>query len=270
MACYDWKMRDYGQDVFAGTAKFYAKYRPKYPAALFKDIVQIFKLDGQGRMLDLGCGTGEMAIPLAKYFDLVLALDPDEQMLELAKSQALATKIRNISWQKGSSKELEQLSGPFKLVTMGQSFHWMDQELVLNQLYRLIKDGGVAVVGTEPVKQRSDTEKKDKVVAELIKKYLGPERRAGKFIYQAPPKRYEELLPNSIFGNFAENYYVITKTRSIDQIIGHLYSMSWARRDYFGDNLSKFEAELKAKLLAINPSGKFQEKFKFSLYTLQK
>ena len=37
--CYDCTMRDFGDDVFEGTAKYYAKYRPRYPKSLLNEII---------------------------------------------------------------------------------------------------------------------------------------------------------------------------------------------------------------------------------------
>ena len=51
-------------DLFASTAEYYARYRPGYPAAVFGRIRAAFGLDGIGRLLDLGCGAGELARPL--------------------------------------------------------------------------------------------------------------------------------------------------------------------------------------------------------------
>jgi ubiquinone/menaquinone biosynthesis C-methylase UbiE len=148
---YYYFMRDFGNDVFEGTAKYYALYRPPYPKQLFAAMVKKFELNGQGALLDLGCGTGEMAIPLANYFEKVLALDPDEAMLNEGRAKAKRLNISNIHWQAGSSKDLTDVEGPFKLITMGQSFHWMDEKPVLEHLYRLTEPlGGVVIVGTSP------------------------------------------------------------------------------------------------------------------------
>jgi ubiquinone/menaquinone biosynthesis C-methylase UbiE len=80
-------------------------------------------LDGNGKLLDLGCGTGELAIPMASYFKKVLAVDTYDQVLELGAKMAQSLDINNIRWQKRSSNALNEPKGPFRLATMGQYFH---------------------------------------------------------------------------------------------------------------------------------------------------
>ena len=52
-----------GAGLFAGTAEYYARFRPPYPPALLDAIIDRFRLDESGRLLDLGCGTGEITVP---------------------------------------------------------------------------------------------------------------------------------------------------------------------------------------------------------------
>ena len=56
-------------DLFKSTAPFYVRYRPVYPAALFAHIVERFGLNGSGRLLDLGCGPGNLTM----HHDALLA-----------------------------------------------------------------------------------------------------------------------------------------------------------------------------------------------------
>ena len=108
-------------DAFKGTARYY-KYRPAYPPGVIKLLVSKFKLDGSGRYLDLGCGTGVLTIPLAKYFREVVAIDPESEMLAEGKSLARQRHISNIQWVGASSYELGKLKSilrPFDFVTIG-------------------------------------------------------------------------------------------------------------------------------------------------------
>lgn len=67
--------------LFAGTAWHYARYRPGYPRLLFDDLVDRFGLDGTGRLLDLGCGTAQLLLPLAEHVAEAVGIDPEPEML---------------------------------------------------------------------------------------------------------------------------------------------------------------------------------------------
>ena len=265
-------MGDFGDDVFEGTAPYYARYRVRYPKELFDQIVETFGLDGKGRLLDLGCGTGELTIPLAKYFEKALALDPDAGMLQEGQKKAKKARITNIEWQKKSSKDLAPLSGHFRLVTMGGSFHWMEQELVLNQLYEMVESGGGVAVsgGAKPLEFSPKASQKDRVIQGVIKKYLGAERRAGKHVYSHPEKSFEDYLQNSKFHDFKEHYYTVEVTRNMDEVVGNLYSTSFASRRQLGNMADDFERELRVRLADLAQDGVFKEKLELSLFTVRR
>ena len=46
--------------LFASAASYYAEFRVPYPKALMARVVAECGLDGRQRLLDLGCGTGEV------------------------------------------------------------------------------------------------------------------------------------------------------------------------------------------------------------------
>ena len=55
------------KDLFRGTAWYYARYRSGYPEAFFKLVRNKFELSKVDRVLDLGCGTGQIAIPVCRF-----------------------------------------------------------------------------------------------------------------------------------------------------------------------------------------------------------
>ena len=154
---------------------------------------------------------------------------------------------------------------------MGQSFHWMNQKETISELYGLTEEGGgLAVIGTEPVKQNSLSEKKNKVVREVTKKYLGPRRRAGISFYNPPKDRYEDLLLASRFKNFQQKSFTIKLKRHVDEILGHIFSTSYTSKALLGKESNDFEKEIRKELLEINPKGIFEEKITFDCYTVIK
>src|ERR1700690_900347 len=109
------------KNLFKGAAKYYARYRPAYPKRFILDIAKEYKLKGNGYLLDLGCGTGQLAIPLAKYFKNVYAIDPEAEMLAEGRRCADAVSAKNIVWKLGRAENLKSSVGgrKFELVVMG-------------------------------------------------------------------------------------------------------------------------------------------------------
>ena len=272
---YTYVMNPRSSNIFKGTAWYYARYRRQYPTQVFKDIIDYYKLNGKGCLLDLGCGTGEIAIPLAPYFEDVVGLDPSSDMLVGAKAKAKIKKVFNIKWVKGKAEDIELSFAPIRLTTAGVSFHWMNQPVVLEKVYRMTENnGGMVVIGdTSPVRGKEKTEDWKMKRKELIIKYLGEERRAGDHLHKdfIPEKRpFEELIEGSPFRTFEFKEYPYTTERNIDEIVGFLYSTSYANKRLFGDKADDFEQELRKELLELVPSGRFVESGKADVFLLQK
>lgn len=128
---------------FTGKAGYYARYRRGYPPEVFDAIISRFGLTLSSEILDLGCGTGNVAIPLAERGFHVFAVDPEPEMREEGWKRAEAGHIPGISWMAGADSTLATLGLPrLRLCTMGLSFHWMDRPRVLAILDALIEPGG--------------------------------------------------------------------------------------------------------------------------------
>src|SRR5712691_6007412 len=71
----------YDPTIYRGSAAYYARGRPPYSRALVPTLAAEVGLNGSGRLLDVGCGPGVLAILLADCFAEAIALDPDPEML---------------------------------------------------------------------------------------------------------------------------------------------------------------------------------------------
>jgi SAM-dependent methyltransferase len=245
--------------LFEGTAPYYRRYRERYDP-VFVDIIQrALEPDGTGRLLDVGSGTGNVIVPLADRFATAIGLDPDAEMIEEAKLTAAGAGAANIRWVRAKAEDLPMDLGPVDVITMGQSFHWMDRARMVETFYDMLPDGGaVAIVSNiRPETEDSDTVPWEDLKA-LVRRYLGPERRAGSGTYRDPgppdvPFAGSRFRP-------VERHYAVTghaRSRTPEDILGFLFSTSWGARRLFGDRVGDFERDVRALLTERRPSGEF-------------
>jgi release factor glutamine methyltransferase len=86
-------------------------YEPKEDSFLLRD--QVLKY-AEGKVLDMGTGSGIQAIAASKKADEVLAVDIDSYALEFAESQAKGSDITNIKFKK--SDLFSNVKGKFNLI----------------------------------------------------------------------------------------------------------------------------------------------------------
>jgi SAM-dependent methyltransferase len=256
----------YDLKIYEGTAQYYSRYRPVYPPSLLRILRENFQLDGTGRLLDLGCGPGPVAIPLAHLFEEVLAMDPDDAMRAEGERIARERGVTNIEWRFGGSKDLSPSLGQFRLVTMGNSFHWMNRARTLEALYDLVTDGGgIAVVGEgAPIPPPPMTPWRA-AINTVLKRYLGDRPLPWEnsiFLRQhldaeAPPpeERHEAYILRSRFKDLVSYTESFDVEWTVDSMIGNLYSMSFCSRRVLGDRVDAFERDIRAAILAVEPSG---------------
>ena len=130
---------------FRSAAAHYLQGRPAYAPALMEDVARLCRLDGSGRLLDLGCGPGQLATALRPHMAEAVGMDPEPEMLALA-TQLAAEAGADITFRQGSSQDLAPALGPFRLATIGRAFHWMDRAETARRLDTILEPGGALVL----------------------------------------------------------------------------------------------------------------------------
>ena len=99
---------------FSGeVADFYHKYRDGYPSAVIDALVDAFGLNDRDVVVDLGCGTGQLTLPMARRVRAMVGMDPEPDMLRCAQQAARDVKLPNVSWMIGAGRRrLPDLAGP--------------------------------------------------------------------------------------------------------------------------------------------------------------
>jgi ubiquinone/menaquinone biosynthesis C-methylase UbiE len=252
------------KNTFTGTARYYARYRPGYPPGVIRTLGKRFALNKGSRVIDLGCGTGQIAIKLAPEVGKIIAIDPQEEMLEEGRKKAARRKITNISWLTGESTDLPFLVKPYgevDLTVIARAFHWMDHTKVLADINHLTRPGGgIAVVGDHGPLDGPEIVWKE-VIKATIKEWLGEERRAGtNGTYTHPRRRHQEIIRESAFKDMTIVNLKTVRTWSMDRIIGYIYSTSYASIPILGDKKESFEADLRRRLAGLDRGGRFRER----------
>jgi trans-aconitate methyltransferase len=138
----------FGGDV----AELYHRYRRGYPPAVIDAVAGGFGLTGDDLVIDLGCGTGQLTLPLAARVRAAAGVDPEPDMLARARQAAAGQGITNVTWLLGSDTDLPAVAALLGgqragAVTIGQALHWMRwRELFPALVPQLRPGGGVAVI----------------------------------------------------------------------------------------------------------------------------
>jgi len=80
-------------------------------------------LDGYGRLLDVGCGPGSLALLFSSLFQEVVGVDADSDMLAQALARAEEGGVRNALWVHAMAEDLPLDLGTFRVASFGASFH---------------------------------------------------------------------------------------------------------------------------------------------------
>lgn len=129
---------------FASTVLFYTRYREPYPPAFFSTVAERLVLRRDMSLLDAGCGPGPLAIGFAPYMGSCVGADPEPGMIRAARAAAKETDVQ-LRLIEGRLEDLSESVGAFHLVTIGRALHWMDREVTLRVLDRVVAAGGAII-----------------------------------------------------------------------------------------------------------------------------
>jgi len=124
-------------DYFSLVAPFYDRLFAFLDSGRLRELLQ---LDGAGRVLDLGGGTGRVAQTLQGAVDEIVILDESAGMLRQARGKGLPV-------VRGEAERLPFVNGAFTRILMVDTFHHLrDQRRAAAELLRVLAPGGRLVM----------------------------------------------------------------------------------------------------------------------------
>jgi SAM-dependent methyltransferase len=131
---------------FETTVDFY-RFREPYPAEFFKNVAGQLGLTRETRLLDVGCGPGNLVIGFAPFVGRCTAIDVEPGMLRAA-TQAAAQVAMNVEFRQTAVQDLAA-EDSYDFVTIGRALHWLPREETLAVFEQVVAPGGsIATCGS--------------------------------------------------------------------------------------------------------------------------
>jgi SAM-dependent methyltransferase len=184
------------------TAGFYQRYRRGYPGEVSGALARACGLTGDDITLDLGCGTGQLTVPIAARVRAVIGVDPEPDMLVRARQSAAEREIRNVTWLLGADTDVPAIAsllgdGRLGVVTVGQALHWMRYRELIPALVPLLRPGGGIAVVTNGTPMWQQDRPWSQALGGFLGRWLGtpPTRTCG--TDDASQRRYRAAMEDA-------------------------------------------------------------------------
>ncbi|MEK7484198.1 MAG: class I SAM-dependent methyltransferase [Planctomycetota bacterium] len=117
----------------------------------WQKILQKSQFPKQGKVIELGCGAGNISISLAQLGYKVVGIDIAPTAIAWAKENAIQANV-NVQFIEGNLLEMAEFPGaPFDIVIDGRCLHCIigkDREQFLKVTHGLLNPGGILAINT--------------------------------------------------------------------------------------------------------------------------
>jgi SAM-dependent methyltransferase len=129
------------------TSRDYLEHRPGYPPDFFPLLQQLgIGVAGQD-ILDLGTGTGALAIPFARQGAKVVGVDASEEQLAAARTVVTREKL-GVDFRFALAEETGLPDASFDAVTASMCWQYFDTTKMVGEALRLLRPDGRLLIGS--------------------------------------------------------------------------------------------------------------------------
>lgn len=138
--------RTHQRSLFDGVADLYDETRAAYPKEIIDELFQVAELGPGSGVLEVGCGTGQLTVDLARRGVDLTAIDLGPAMV--AATRGKVGELR-VTVENSAFEEFDAADGTFEAVVSATAFHWIDPDVAWTKAAALLQRGGwIAILGT--------------------------------------------------------------------------------------------------------------------------
>jgi ubiquinone/menaquinone biosynthesis C-methylase UbiE len=129
--------------IFDDVAKIYDEVRPGYPKQVFEDVISISNIPKKGKILEIGCGTGQATIPFADLGYSIHCLEIGSNMVNIALKKF--QKYPNVIIENIAFEDWTSPNSTYDLVLAATAFHWIPSEIGFPKTVAVLKESGYLI-----------------------------------------------------------------------------------------------------------------------------
>ncbi|WP_240742072.1 class I SAM-dependent methyltransferase [Micromonospora zingiberis] len=209
-------------------ATYYARHRRGYPPEVLDALATAFGLGGDDTVIDLGCGTGQLSIPLAARVRAVVGVDPEPDMLALARQAAVDAATTNTAWVLGADRDVPTLGHllgerTIGALTVAVAIHFMDRDALFRTIRPLVRPGGGVAVITNGVPLWSQDTRWSEALRGCLERLVGRPVTATCDTDAAGRRRNRNALVRAGY-RYAESVVQYDAPLTIEDMVGGVFS----------------------------------------------
>ena len=195
--------------TFDGAALLYDEVRPGYPEELFDEVVSLSGVPPGGRVLEVGCGTGQATVPLARRGYEILCVELGANLAAVARRNLAG--YPDVEVRVGAFEEYPLPDEGFDLVVSATAFHWLDPGVAYPKAARALRRGGaIALFWNEHVHSDASGgffEAAQEVYEREAPQIVKPDDDKGPPRPDELPDRADEIEASGLFGGVIRRDY---------------------------------------------------------------
>ena len=218
--------RDRLKTTFNEAAELYDRVRPRYPAQLFDDLIELAQLEPGARILEIGCGTGIATLPLAERGFGITCVELGENLAAVARLKLAA--FPDVHIDVSPFETWDAAGERFDAVIAATCWDWIDPGVRYRKAASLLKSQGkLALFGCGHALPKDA----DRFFFEIqdIYREIGegvPDEQWPPPLPEDAPDFREEIEASGLFGDVQARRYVWERMYTADEYIDLLNTFS--------------------------------------------